>query len=150
LAFYQRRILPRLIHFGMRQKQLVTLREQLVAGARGRVLEIGVGSGLNLPFYPREVEVLLGLDPSRELLVLAKRHASWVHFPVELCEGRAEAIPLENHVVDHVVMSWTLCSVADRVGRSPKSGVSSARAAPCCSSSTAAPPSRPSHAGRTA
>ena len=50
LSFYERRILPRLIHFGMRQKQLVPLREQLVAGARGRVLEIGVGSGLNLPF----------------------------------------------------------------------------------------------------
>ena len=87
MAFYQRRILPRLIHFGMRQKQLVPLRERLVAGARGRVLEIGVGSGLNLPFYPRELEVLLGLDPSRELLVMAKRQASWVHFPVELCEG---------------------------------------------------------------
>jgi ubiquinone/menaquinone biosynthesis C-methylase UbiE len=113
LGFYQRRILPRLIHFGMRQKQLVRLREQLVAGACGRVLEIGIGSGLNLPFYPREVEVLLGLDPSRELLAMATRHASWVHFPVELCEGHAEDIPLDDHAVDHVVMSWTLCSVGD-------------------------------------
>ena len=113
MGFYQRRILPRLIHFGMRQKQLVPLREQLVAEARGRVLEIGVGSGLNLPFYSREVEVLLGLDPSRALLEMAKRHASWVHFPVELCEGSAEDIPLENEAVDQVVMSWTLCSVAD-------------------------------------
>ena len=113
LGFYQRRILPRLIHFGMRQKQLVPLRERLVAGARGRVLEIGVGSGLNLPFYPREVEVLLGLDPSRALLEKAKRHASWVHFPVELSEGCAEAIPLGDHAVDQVVLSWTLCSVAD-------------------------------------
>jgi ubiquinone/menaquinone biosynthesis C-methylase UbiE len=113
LSLYERRILPRLIHFGMRQKQLAPLREQLVAGARGRVLEIGVGSGLNLPFYPREVEVLLGLDPSRALLEMAKRQASWVHFPVELCEGSAEGIPLENEAVDQVVMSWTLCSVAD-------------------------------------
>ena len=115
MGFYQRRILPRLIHFGMRQKQLVPLREQLVADARGRVLEIGVGFGLNLPFYPREIEILLGLDPSRELLAVAKRHASWVHFPVELSEGRAEDIPLEDRAVDHVVMSWTLCSVADPV-----------------------------------
>jgi ubiquinone/menaquinone biosynthesis C-methylase UbiE len=113
LSFYERRILPRLIHFGMRQKQLAPLRAQLVAGARGRVLEIGVGSGLNLPFYPREVEVLLGLDPSRALLEVAKRHATWVHFPVELCVGCAEDIPLEDHAVDQVVMSWTLCSVAD-------------------------------------
>lgn len=115
LGFYERRILPRLIHFGMRQKQLLPLREQLVAGARGTVLEIGIGSGLNLPFYPREIEILLGLDPSAELLQIAKRHSSWVHFPVELSEGRAEDIPLDDGAVDHVVMSWTLCSVADPV-----------------------------------
>ena len=113
MSFYQRRILPRLIHFGMRQKQLLPLRERLVAGTRGRVLELGIGSGLNLPFYPRELDVLLGLDPSRELLEMAKRHSSWVHFPVELSEGHAEDIPLEDRAVDHVVMSWTLCSVAD-------------------------------------
>jgi ubiquinone/menaquinone biosynthesis C-methylase UbiE len=113
LGFYQRRILPRLIHFGMRQKQLAPLREQLVAGVRGRVLEIGIGSGLNLPFYPRELDILLGLDPSRELLQIARRHSVWVHFPVELNEGRAEDIPLDDAAVDHVVMSWTLCSVAD-------------------------------------
>jgi ubiquinone/menaquinone biosynthesis C-methylase UbiE len=113
LGFYQRRILPRLIHFGMGQKQLMPLREQLVAGARGKVLEIGIGSGLNLPFYPRELDLLLGLDPSRELLQMAKRRSSWVHFRVELSEGRAEEIPLEDRAVDHVVMSWTLCSVAD-------------------------------------
>jgi ubiquinone/menaquinone biosynthesis C-methylase UbiE len=113
LAFYQRRILPRLLHFGMRQKQLAPLRERLVAGTRGRVLELGVGSGLNLPFYPRELDLLLGLDPSRELLAMARRQASWVHFPVELCEGHGEEIPLDDKAVDHVVMSWTLCSVAD-------------------------------------
>jgi ubiquinone/menaquinone biosynthesis C-methylase UbiE len=113
LGFYQRRIVPRLIHFGMGQKQLLPLREQLVAGARGTVLEIGIGSGLNLPFYPRELALLLGLDPSRELLRMAKRRSAWVHFPVELSQGRAEDIPLENGAVDRVVMSWTLCSVAD-------------------------------------
>jgi ubiquinone/menaquinone biosynthesis C-methylase UbiE len=113
LGFYQRRILPRLIHFGMRQKQLAPLRERLVAGMRGRVLELGVGSGLNLPFYPRELELLLGLDPSRELLEMARRQITWMHFPVELNEGRAEDIPLDDAAVDHVVMSWTLCSVAD-------------------------------------
>jgi ubiquinone/menaquinone biosynthesis C-methylase UbiE len=110
---YQQRILPRLIHFGMRQKQLAPLRERLVAPARGKVLEIGIGSGLNLPFYPRDIELLLGLDPSPELLQIARRHSTWVHFPVELSQGRAEDIPLDAAAVDHVVMSWTLCSVAD-------------------------------------
>jgi ubiquinone/menaquinone biosynthesis C-methylase UbiE len=113
LGFYQRLILPRLIDFGMRRKPFGKLREQLVGRARGRVLEIGVGSGLNLPFYARDLEILLGLDPSPELLRMARRHSTWVHFPVELTEGRAEDIPLDDHAVDHVVMTWTLCSVAD-------------------------------------
>jgi ubiquinone/menaquinone biosynthesis C-methylase UbiE len=115
LGFYERRILPRLIDFGMRRKQFGKLRERLVGRARGRVLELGIGSGLNLPFYARDLEILLGLDPSRELLRMARRHATWVHFPVELSEGCAEDIPLEDHAVDHVVMTWTLCSVADPI-----------------------------------
>ena len=113
MGFYQRRILPRLLDFGMRQKQLGRLREELVGRARGRVLEIGIGSGRNLPFYPRDLEILLGLDPSRELLQMARTHTTWVHFPVELGEGRAEDIPLDDRSVDHVVMTWTLCSVAE-------------------------------------
>jgi ubiquinone/menaquinone biosynthesis C-methylase UbiE len=115
LGFYERRILPRLIDFGMRRKQFGKLREQLVGRARGRVLEIGVGSGRNLPFYARDLEILLGLDPSRALLQMARRHSTWVHFRVELTEGRAEDIPLDDHAVDHVVMTWTLCSVGDPI-----------------------------------
>ena len=113
MGFYERRILPRLIDFGMRGKSFGKLREELVGRARGRVLEIGIGSGRNLPFYPRDLEILLGLDPSGALLQMARRQATWVHFPVELSEGRAEDIPLDDLTVDHVVMTWTLCSVAD-------------------------------------
>jgi ubiquinone/menaquinone biosynthesis C-methylase UbiE len=115
VGFYERRILPPLIDFGMRRKPFGKLREQLVGRARGRVLEIGIGSGRNLPFYPRDLEILLGLDPSCELLAMARRHTTWVHFPVELSEGRAEDIPLDDRAVDHVVMTWTLCSVADPI-----------------------------------
>lgn len=97
----------------MRRRPFVELRERLVAGAHGRVLEIGIGSGLNLPFYPRDLELLLGLDPSPQLLRMARRHVAWTHFPVELSEGRAEEIPLDDRSVDQVVMTWTLCSVAD-------------------------------------
>lgn len=112
-GFYQHRILPRLIHYGMRQKRLQPLREQLVALARGRVLEVGIGSGLNLPLYHRDIEGVIGVDPSPELLAMARRNAIWTHFPVELYEGAAEALPLENASVDTVVMTWTLCSVTD-------------------------------------
>jgi ubiquinone/menaquinone biosynthesis C-methylase UbiE len=113
LGFYQRHLLPRLIHLGMRQKQLVPLRERMVGLARGRVLEVGLGSGLNLPFYRREIEELVGVDPSRELLGMARKHTSWVHFPVKLMECGAESLPLEDRSVDSAVMTWTLCSVGD-------------------------------------
>jgi ubiquinone/menaquinone biosynthesis C-methylase UbiE len=112
LGVYARRILPWLIDFGMRRKPLLRLREDLVAAARGQVLEIGVGSGLNLPFYPRDLEGLWGIDPSPELLAMARRQAAWVHFPVSLAEARAEELSLDDHSVDSVVMTWTLCSVA--------------------------------------
>jgi len=113
VGFYERRVLPRLIDFGMRSKRLAALREGVVGEAQGRVLEIGIGSGLNLPFYHREVEAVLGVDPSPELLALARRQAAWVHFPVELHRGSAEELPLDDAAVDSVVMTWTLCSVAE-------------------------------------
>jgi ubiquinone/menaquinone biosynthesis C-methylase UbiE len=112
-SFYERRILPRLIDFGMRSKRLEALRERVAGAAEGRVLEIGIGSGLNLPFYRREVEAVLGVDPSPELLAKARAQAAWVHFPVELRRAGAEDLPLDDASVDHVVMTWTLCSVAE-------------------------------------
>ena len=113
MGMYARRILPWLIDFGMRRKPLLRLREDLVAGAQGQVLEIGVGSGLNLPFYQRDLEGLWGIDPSPELLAMARAQAAWVHFPVSLGEGRAENLPLDDRSVDNVVMTWTLCSIAE-------------------------------------
>jgi len=113
LTFYQRLVLPRLIHAGMRAKRLEPLRARQVAEARGRVLEIGIGSGLNLPFYRRDIEAVIGIDPSLELLTMARKHTAWLHFPVKLLHGPAEGLPLEDGAVDSVVTTWTLCSVAE-------------------------------------
>ena len=113
MGFYERRLLPRLIHFGMRQTRFDPLREALVGTAGGRVLEIGIGSGLNLPFYRRDIETVIGIDPSLELLHMAKEHTAWVHFPVELHQASAEDLPLDDRSIDYVVMTWTLCSIAD-------------------------------------
>jgi ubiquinone/menaquinone biosynthesis C-methylase UbiE len=113
LGIYQRLIVPRLINAAMRNRRLVPLRERQVALARGRVLEIGIGSGLNLPFYRRDIEAVIGIDPSLELLTMARRHTAWLHFPVKLLHGPAEALPLEDQSVDSVVITWTLCSVAE-------------------------------------
>jgi len=113
LGIYQRLIVPRLINAAMRNRRLVPLRERQVALASGRVLEIGIGSGLNLPFYRRDIEAVIGIDPSLELLTMARKHTAWLHFPVKLLHGPAEALPLEDHSVDSVVITWTLCSVAE-------------------------------------
>ena len=77
------------------------------------MLEIGIGSGLNLPFYSRNVKDLIGLEPSPKLLSMVRRNlGSDTPWP-ELIEGSAEAIPLETHSIDSVVTTWTLCSIPD-------------------------------------
>ena len=116
MGFYQQHILPRLIHSIMRQQQLASLRSSLIAAARGRVLEVGIGSGLNIPFYGRDVVQVIGIDPSRALLDKARKTAVWSRCPVRLLEGRSEALPLASGSIDQVVMTWTLCSVGDPLG----------------------------------
>jgi len=111
MGFYQNQIVPILTDLAMRQRNLAAYRSRVVPVADGRVLEIGVGSGLNLPFYSPNVRHLIGLDPSPKLLSMARRNSSPISIPIELIEGSAEAIPLENGSVDTVVTTWTLCSI---------------------------------------
>jgi ubiquinone/menaquinone biosynthesis C-methylase UbiE len=112
VSFYERAILPRLIHAGMRQARFRPYRQRLVSAAEGRVLEIGFGSGLNLPMYSG-LTLLVGLDPSARALSIARHAISHVRYPVQILEGSAEAIPLDGHSVDTVVAAWTLCSILD-------------------------------------
>jgi ubiquinone/menaquinone biosynthesis C-methylase UbiE len=113
MGFYQNRILPFVIDMAMRQRNLAPYRSRIVPAAEGRVLEIGVGSGLNLPFYSQKAERVIGLDPSPKLLSMARQAARPTTSPVEFVEGSAEAIPLEDASVDTVVTTWTLCSIPD-------------------------------------
>lgn len=113
MSFYEDRILPYLLHVAMRQGILRAYRHRLVPAAEGRILEIGVGSGLNLPFYAEKAKHVIGLDPSPKLLSMAHKAISGASRPVELLEGSAEAIPLEDKSVDTVVTTWTLCSIPD-------------------------------------
>ena len=112
MSFYADRVLPHLINLAMRQKNLAAYRSRLVASAEGRVLEIGIGSGLNLPFYGAAVSEVVGIDPSGPLLRMASQRAARA-MPVKLVEGSAEAIPLQDGSFDTVVTTWSLCSIPD-------------------------------------
>ncbi len=110
---YERYVLPRLIDRAMRSEVAAAERARLIPRASGVVLEIGIGSGLNLPFYGAGVEKLHGIDPRRHVWALAGQRLERVRFPVEFIEASAERIPMPDRSVDTVVTTWTLCSIPD-------------------------------------
>ena len=95
----------------MRNKQLVPFRERVIGAAEGRVLEVGVGSGINLPFYRPPVREVLALEPAPRLVTMARNASHVTGMPVSFLEASAEAIPLDKHSVDTIVTTWTLCSI---------------------------------------
>jgi ubiquinone/menaquinone biosynthesis C-methylase UbiE len=111
MGFYQDQIVPLLINASMRQRNLAAYRGRIIPAAEGRVLEIGIGSGLNLPFYSSHARQVIGLDPSPKLLAMARRASRSAARSVEFIEGSAERIPLEDASADTVVTTWTLCSI---------------------------------------
>lgn len=111
MSFYEDRVLPRLISAGMKNKAMAKHRPRIPALARGRVLEIGMGSGLNIPYYGPDVDHLFGLEPSAVLRAEAADQLAAARFPVDVLDGVAERIPLEDKTVDCVVSTWTLCSI---------------------------------------
>ena len=113
MGFYSRWILPQVIELTMRQKNFIPFRERTAGAAHGRVLEIGIGSGLNLASYHPEIETVCGVDPSAELLAKARDRVANVGFPVRLLEASSENLPLENRSFDTIVMTFTLCSIPD-------------------------------------
>ena len=114
MGLYSKYVLPRFIDLAMRNKDTTRLRSEWVPRARGDVLEIGIGSGLNLGFYSSEVRHLRGVDPSAELQQMARKrvveHGANVEF---LRQSAEEVLPLRDESIDTVVMTWTLCSIPD-------------------------------------
>ena len=112
MSFYSKYVLPRLIDLAMRNKETACLRALWVPRARGEVLEVGIGSGLNLPFYSSEVQRVVGVDPSVELQRIARKRADAGRFNVEfLLQSAEEQLPLSNAKIDTAVLTWTLCSI---------------------------------------
>jgi SAM-dependent methyltransferase len=115
MGLYRRWLLPRITDWSMRNAMVIAERKRIAPTASGAVLEIGAGSGLNLPFYGPGVEKLYALEPSPEMWRLAKGRISGLRFPVEFLAFPAERIPLADEAVDTVVSTFTLCSVADPI-----------------------------------
>jgi SAM-dependent methyltransferase len=112
MGFYARHILPRIIDLAMRNKETTRLREEWIPYARGEVLEIGIGSGRNLPFYPAAVQHVYGVDTSIELQQMAPEQVRKTHARVDFLTQSAEGpLPLSDASIDTVVSTWTLCSI---------------------------------------
>lgn len=113
MGLYERWLLPHLLDMAMRNPEATRYRRKIVPAATGHVLEIGAGSGLNLPFYSQQVTRLYALDPSQALLEMARARPQPEGISVEFLERSAEEIPLEDRSIDTVVTTWSLCTIPD-------------------------------------
>jgi len=114
MGVYAKYVLPRFIDLSMRNKETARVRADWVPHARGDVLEVGIGSGLNLPFYSAEVCRVYGVEPSAELQKMARKRMARQATKVEFLSQSAEDdLPLSERSIDTVVMTWTLCSIPD-------------------------------------
>ena len=113
MSFYSGWLFPRVLDLVMRQQQIIPFRQRIGDAASGRVLDLGIGSGLNLPFYGERADCVVGIDPSPELLRFAEQRADKTRAPVELLLGSGEALPVQDGSIDTAVVTFTLCSVAD-------------------------------------
>jgi len=114
LGFYDKYILPKFLNCACGTKPINYQREKIVPLAKGIVLDIGIGSGLNIPFYNKSnIDHLYGLDPSKELLKIAKPLAKKNELEIEFLQCGAEAIPLPDQSIDTVLITYTMCTIPD-------------------------------------
>ena len=114
MGFYDKYILPHFLNCACGSKPVNYQREKVVPMAEGLVLEVGIGSGLNIPFYDTaKIDKIIGLDPSEELNRMASKVAEKSGVPVEFMVSGAESIPLPDNHVDTVLVTFTMCTIPD-------------------------------------
>jgi ubiquinone/menaquinone biosynthesis C-methylase UbiE len=112
MGFYANHILPHIVHVACSTKPAMRQRQKIVPRARGRVLEVGIGSGLNLPFYDAEIVTKVwGLEPSERMTAKAAAAARDAPFEVEFMHRSGDDIPLADHSIDTVLVTYTLCTI---------------------------------------
>ncbi|CAM3946570.1 class I SAM-dependent methyltransferase [Ectopseudomonas alcaliphila] len=116
MGLYDRHVLPHLIDFACGMGAVMKARSQIVPLAKGRVLEIGIGTGLNLSFYdPQRVDLVVGVDPSADMQHLARDRAARCQVPVEMIALELGQIQAEDASFDDIVCTFTLCTIPDAV-----------------------------------
>jgi len=112
LGLYDKYILPKFLNCACSSKPINYQRQKIVPLAKGKVLDIGIGSGLNIPFYNSDkIDKVIGIDPSHELIDLAKELANDSKASIELVIGSAESIPYPDNFFDTVLVTYTMCTI---------------------------------------
>jgi ubiquinone/menaquinone biosynthesis C-methylase UbiE len=113
VSFFSQVIVPRLCDLLMNKSLLVRHRRELLATAHGDVLEIGFGTGLNLPYYPKGIHKLTGVDPNPGMHRLAQKRIKQTEIEVDQQILSSERLPFEDSAFDCAVSTFTLCSIED-------------------------------------
>jgi ubiquinone/menaquinone biosynthesis C-methylase UbiE len=111
MSFYSQVIFPRILDLSMSSSMLTKYRQQVLADVEGEVLEIGFGTGLNLPYYPKTTHKIIAVDPNPTMKRLAQKRIAVSEIEVEFCQLGSEVLPMEDNCFDSVVSTWTLCSI---------------------------------------
>jgi len=114
MGIYDRYILPHMVNSSCSAKPISYQRKKIVPGAKGRVLEIGMGSGLNLPYYDADkIDFVWGLEPSEGMRRKGQAAVDAAPFEVKWLDLPGEEIPLDDNSVDSIVLTYTLCTIPD-------------------------------------
>ena len=113
MGFYSQNILPYLLDWSLSDPNLAVHRQEILADVKGKVLEIGFGTALNLPHYPKHIETIITVDANPEMNKLAQKHIQSSDITVDCKILNGESLPMANNTFDSAVSSFTLCSIAD-------------------------------------
>ena len=113
MGFYSQNILPYLLDWSLSDPNLALHRRKILADVKGKVLEIGFGTGLNLPYYPKHIKTVVTVDANPKMNKLAQKRIQSSEITVDCKILNGESLPMENNTFDSIVSAFTLCSIAN-------------------------------------